>query len=220
MKTTVHTIRTGDIWWLKKCAPTLGAWCQRHHHDLQIWDETRIPKNYPHPKFCEIDMLRHFLASDADILFHIDADVYVSPTAPAIPDTYTRGLMAMPDPPGGVVKSWPRWLRLHHPHTRVRPRRWTYLNAGVWLCDRPAASAILRHAIPPHHEGCMEQHAWNHWLALAHRDGMTVHHLPQDWNRFPHWPQPAHLYHLAGKNKEAKWNTQIQRGNIQDTPHP
>jgi len=214
MKIQVHTIRIGSPDWMQVCAPTLDDWCARHGHELVIWRQSDIPKGYPHPKFCEVDMLRRFLKSDATHFFHIDADVFIDPAAPAHPHITGPGLLAMPDYPCKIVRDWPRWAKIRRPQSRLATRGWQYLNAGIWLCDRTAAAAILKRAVPPFHIGCMEQNDWNVWCAMAHRDGMPVHHLPREWNAFHYHEHTAHFYHISGKHKETKLQQRIQWGHI------
>jgi hypothetical protein len=120
----------------------------------------------------------------------------------------------MPDPPSGVARTWPRWVRSRHPASRIRKGRWIYRNAGVWFCDRTAATAILTHAVPPFFRGCMDQNDWNYWMAMAHKDGMPVHDLPVTWNAFNYYQARAHFYHLAGRNKATKYNNRVARGHI------
>jgi hypothetical protein len=214
MKISVHTLRIGSVWWMKACAPSLEAWCKRHGHTLTVWASRDIPQGYPHPKFCQIDMLCRFLKSNATHFFYIDADVFIDADAPAHPEIPGPGLHAMPDVPNRISRNWPRWARKRFPFARRAVAGWTYRNAGIWFCDRAAAQTILLYAVPPFYPGCMDQNNWNVWLALAHHNGMPIHDLPVIWNAFNYWKDPAHFYHLAGKNKPRKYRARVARGHI------
>ena len=215
MKIAVHTLRIGHIWWMQACAPSLEDWCEAHGHMLTIWRGRDIPRGYPHPKFCQIDMLRSFLKSDATHFFYVDADVYVNPEAPPHPRIPGPGLIAMPDLPTRISRTWPRWARARHPGFRLRAGEWVYRNAGIWFCDRSAAEAILKHAVPPFFSGCMDQNDWNYWMAMAStKEGMPVHDLPVRWNAYNYHRGNAHFYHLAGKNKVKKYRQRVSQGQI------
>lgn len=214
MKISVHTLRIGKPWWMKACGPSLEAWCARHGHHLTVWGLRDIPKGYPHPKFCQIDMLRHFLKSDSTHFFYIDADVFIDAEAPAHPEISGPGIQAMVDVPTAISRDWADWARRRFRHARRAALKWTYRNAGIWFCDRAAAASILQHTGRPYFLGCMDQNNWNVWLALAHQDGMPVHDLPVIWNAYNYWQDRAHFYHLAGKNKHLKYQARVERGHI------
>ena len=180
----VHTIRYGDAWWLQACAPTLDAWCQRYGHRLRIWRQEDINPAYPSPKFCEVDMLREFLAGDAEWLMYVDADVFVSDEAPKFPALSGRpGFWIRPERDTGKPSTFPRWCVERFGSAAAIARNWPYSNAGVWACDRKSASQMLAVIAEPYHEGVMEQNHWNWWVCLAASKGMSVHPLPAEWNR-------------------------------------
>ncbi len=210
----VHTLRMGKPWWMEPCGKTLDAWCERHGHRLRVWRARDIPKGYPHPKFCEIDMLKEFLAGPGDWFFYVDADVYVAEDAPRSPEIPQGGLLAMRDAPSKTARNWPRWSKVRYPQHAIHYRTWHYRNAGIWMCDRVGAEMILKQARKPHWVGCMDQNAWNTWCAAAHAAGMPVHDMPETWNAFNYWKEEAHFYHLAGKNKWKKWQQRVERGHF------
>lgn len=195
----VHTIRFGNPWWLRLCAPTLDAWCSRHKHPLKVWSTENISAEYPEPKYCEIDMLREFVASEDDWMVYVDADVYVDASAPAHP-TLSSGFWMREDLPGGGPRDFRRWLRRH----RKSAEGWIYRNAGVWMCDKTSATKLLETITPPYLPGCMEQHQWNWWLSEAARNGLRVGILPPSWNAWAYESKKGAFYHIAGKRKVAR----------------
>lgn len=98
----VHTIRFGTEWWMDLCAPTLDRWCERHGHPLKIWDKSNIDPTYPAEKFCEVDILREFLAGESEWLLYVDADVYVDAEAPAHPEPSEDFMLREDEPPDGA----------------------------------------------------------------------------------------------------------------------
>lgn len=200
-KVEVHTLRFGDRWWMQLCVPTLDAWCAKHGHPLTIWNADNINPAYPSPKFCEVDMLKQFLAGGSDWLLYVDADVYVDAGAPFSPPLQFPGFHIREDIPGGGPRDFRRWLRRNGKEVSAG---WIYRNAGVWACDRESARQLLAVISEPYLEGCQEQHQWNHWLSLAEDAGMPVVNLPPAWNAWAHESEPGAFYHIAGKRKTTR----------------
>jgi hypothetical protein len=199
----VHTIRTGSVWWLDFCAPTMDAWTKRHGHKLRIWTEKEINPAYPDRKFCEVDMLREFLAGGSDWMIYADADMYVDADAPSHPDLdKTSGMVVRIDLSDDAPAKWPSWCNERFPHqAKERIAGWTYINAGSWACDREAAARLLEVIEEPYHKGVQEQHHWNWWLVTAWKKGMVVNPLPKEWNQWPHENGRGAFYHLLGRHK-------------------
>lgn len=195
----VHTLRFGNPDWLAECAPTLDAWCQRHGLPLHVtssWDPS-----YPDPKFCEIDMLRAFLAGDSEWMLYLDADIIVHPLAPR-PHFAQPGFQIRSDRYNFIPAQRARWVKWCAGHFGREPAdSWVYRNAGVWACDRAAAAALLAVIEAPYHSGIMEQHHFNWWLHLASERGMPVIDLPTEWNRIPEEIAPAWFFHIYSKKK-------------------
>jgi hypothetical protein len=206
IKVAVHTIRFGSAWWVRFCSVTLDAWVRKHGHDLRIWKEDDIPKDYPSAKFCEVDMLKEFLGGDADLLFYVDADVYVSDDAHALPVLRKDcGFLIRPDRPSKFSAKWPSWVFSKFGRVKqVDVRSWTYCNAGVWICDRASAEVLLSVIEKPYHEAVQEQHQWNWWLCLAKSKGMKLSWLDASWNAWPAERGKAFFYHLCGVKKLEK----------------
>lgn len=199
MSIEIHTIRYGDADWLKRCAPTLDGWCNKHGLKLRIWDDSvAIAKHYPSVKFCEVDMLQEFLAGDSDQMMYVDADIYVHPDAP-FPE-FDAGMHIRPH--GRRVNN-PFWLPWCLEHFNSGPiNGGCYRNAGVWVINRTSAQKLLSVIKEPYIDGIMEQNHWNWWIMEAeHRRGLTVHDLPAEWNAFPMEIKPAWFFHLYGSNK-------------------
>lgn len=188
----IHCLRFGDPWWMKLCAPTLDAWCQKHGYPLRIWGSG----SQPSAKFCMVDMLREFLKGNSERMALVDADVYVAENAPPLPPGLT-GFCIREDMPGTGPQGYTRWCR----RNRIRTPGWVYRNSGVWVCDREAARRLLEFAVPPFIEGCQEQHQANAWLHQAQAAGMQVNFLPPMWNAWAHETGPAAFCHLAGRRK-------------------
>lgn len=196
IKIEVHTLRWGDADWMRECVPTLDAWCARHEIPLIVtseWDAS-----YPDPKFCEVDMLRSFLAGDSDWMFYVDADIVVHPLAP-FPYFGESGFYIREDTHGRSNKRWFEWCR--EKFGRVPDPDYLYRNAGVWACDREAARRMLEVIETPYHEGIMEQDQWNWWISHAVAKGMELHTLPHEWNRFPREVRPSWFFHIYSKAK-------------------
>lgn len=203
VKMEVHTLRYGTAWWVGHCRVTLNRWCKQHGYALRVWTDQNVPEGYPHPKFQEVDMLREFLAGDAEWLMYVDADVWVAPDAPAHPDLQS-GFHVMPDAPSKIGRAWPRWVKKRF--SGEEPRGWVYRNAGVWMCDRAAAEKVLKYAeIPPYKMGMMDQNQFNLWLYYAAREGMPVVDLSAGWNSFSGRMRKAAFQHIAGRRKAVKW---------------
>lgn len=199
MKTLVNTLRFGDCPWFADFVPTLEHWCERHGHELMLWDNTyhKWAPEYPCPKFCEKDMLVTFLQSDEnfDRMIYIDADVWIHPEAPDFP--------VLP----GIAVSTDEHHLLHNPHFNgwcaALYRRefplWEYSNAGVWSIDREAAEQLLEVWTPPYVEFFQEQHYFNAAVCRAQADlGMKVSRLPIGWNRWAGDPGPRWFTHFWG----------------------
>jgi hypothetical protein len=195
-KTTVCTIRYGSLDWMDLCAPTLDAWCARNGYELKITGKP--DQSLPSEKFVCVEMLRDFLASDADHMIYVDADVWISDDAPGFPKLpgFALTLDTYPKIPG----HWEKWKKMKG---ETCPP-WIYRNAGVWSCDREAARRFLAETEGvPWNEGIMEQHQFNVWWARAEKNGMTTSFVPSEWNRLcSHNLQPSWFYHLAGRKKE------------------
>lgn len=202
VKVEVHTLRYGDAWWVRNCAPTLDQWAKKHGHVVKVWTDENVNPAYPNPKFQEIDMLQAFLEGDADWLFYVDADVWVHPEAPPYPEL-VPGMHMMPDPPSRMSRLWPQWVRRYFGKKDVRG--WTYRNAGVWLCDREAAAAVLAQVAEPYVNGVMDQNQWNMWVCGAMKKGLQLNDLAADWNSFSGRMSAAHFQHIAGRRKAEKW---------------
>jgi hypothetical protein len=194
VKLQVHTLRFGNHAWLRACAPTLDRWCERHGHELVVWDDT--PRGYPCVKFCELEMMQHFLASDSDRMLYVDSDVWVHPEAPDFP--------VLP----GIALATDDHHRAHNMHfagwcagayEREFPL-WEYSNAGVWSIDRNAVGKLLTVWTPPYRKFFQEQHYFNAAVCRAQADhGMVVSRLPIEWNRWSEDKQPAWFQHFWGE---------------------
>lgn len=196
MTLQVHTLRWGSPAYLPVCQPTLEAWCNRHGYPLTVWNGDEFG-HYPCPKFCEIEMLKAFLAGDATHALYIDADVYVNERAPAFEPL--PGLALASDAPHREHNEhWRTWCQENYGESFPD---WDYSNAGVWSVDRPAAAQLLAKMQPPFIEMFQEQHAVNYWAASAHRDGMEFSRLPDKWNRYGKDLEPSWFFHLWGESK-------------------
>lgn len=195
----VATLRYGEPPWMNKFAESLDSWCERHHHPLQVWDDT--PRGYPCVKFCERDMLDSFVQSDFQFLLYVDADVWVEPFAVDFPliEGMSMGTDELHREHDGP---WRKWCREHFGVT-VKVD-FEYSNAGVWLCDRGSAAMMLRHFQPPFIEHFQDQHHWNLATYLAREEGMRFNKLSQSWNH--HYSllqrEPANFVHFWGEDKE------------------
>lgn len=198
LRIEAHTLRFGDSEWINVFSQSMDDWSLRHDIPLQVWGD--LGEKYPSPKFCEIDMLKAFLAGDSDWMIYFDADVFFHPSAP-VPFFPEPGFYIMPDQPSGATPSFPRWLGKHY---GVSSEGWIYRNAGVWACDRGSAEKMLSAISQPYIKGWQEQHAWNYWLMKASRDGLQVRKLPSEWNRFENVREPGWAWHFAGNRKLAK----------------
>lgn len=201
-KIEIHTLRFGNPDWMAECAPTLDDWCRRHGLPLKTtatWD-----KSYPDPKFCEVDMLRAFLAGDSEWMMYVDADVVVHPLAPR-PCFTSPGFHIRPEIDRKTKGPWIRpasWVRWCADRFSREPGDWIYRNAGVWACDRAAAAAMLAVIEKPYHLGIMEQHHLNWWIHEAARlHVMPVVNFGKRWNLIPGEVEPAWFFHIYSKNK-------------------
>lgn len=200
MKIEVHTLRWGNLPWLVECSASLDAWAAKHGMPVTVWGkEPMIEHGYPCEKFCEIDMLRAFLAGDADRLIYVDADVLVHPFAPR--PEFKPGFHMMPDRVGAWSREWPVWCMQH---LKEKPFNFTYRNAGVWSCDRESAEKMLKVIAPPFVARWQDQHQWNFWIWKAQKTlKMKLHDLPALWNCFPENKNHAWFYHASGRHKDA-----------------
>ena len=196
----LHVLRYGAADWIRDCGDSLDGWAARHGLPVTVWDSP--DPAYPHPKFCEVDMLRAFLAGESQWMIYVDADVFVHPSAPMLP--LARGFTIAEDLPfrGGPHEHWAGWCRKHFPE--LATEGWGYRNAGVWACDREAAGRLLAVIAQPYHAGVMEQHHFNVWLMLAARGGMRMNVLADEWNSFASQRQAAWFHHLAGRGNKGK----------------
>jgi hypothetical protein len=196
----------------------LDDWCSRHGLPLHItstWD-----CSYPDPKFCEVDMLRTFLAGESDWMMYVDADVVVHPRAPR-PCFETPGFHLRFDRYNDIPRqraSWVSWCEKHF--GEVPSQNWIYRNAGIWACDRAAAATMLAVIEKPYHTGIMEQHHFNWWLHQAHRNGMPVIDLSNEWNRIPEETKPAWMFHIYSKKKFQNLLKFRQAGLLPDAVKP
>jgi hypothetical protein len=196
LRIEIHTLRFGNPPWMVDCAPTLDAWCERHGLPLHVtstWDPS-----YPDPKFCEVDMLRQFLAGDSEWMLYVDADIVVHPLAP-FPYFGESGFWIREDTHGRENKRWFAWCQ--EKFGEVPSPTYLYRNAGVWACDRESARRMLAVIELPYHEGIMEQDQWNWWIAKAVDQGMNLQTLPHEWNRFPREVRPSWFFHIYSKAK-------------------
>lgn len=216
----IHTLRFGNPEWMPLCRHSLDAFCSRHGVPLTVWNELNIDPAYPSPKFCEVDMLRQFLAGNADRLVYFDSDIYIDPEAP-LPDLSEPGFHICPDRPCKWIAAWPGWVRRNFPEAdHSITDAWTYRNAGVWMCDRESAEQLLAVAQPPFIESCMEQDQWNHWLSVAVSQGMKLNDLPFTWNQYPKEMTKAFAQHIAGPNKMRKMTSLATAGFMPYPPEP
>lgn len=220
MKVEAHTLRFGKPDWMPLCAHSLDDWCSRHGASLKIWDESNINPLYPAAKFCEVDMLRDFVASDNDWLIYMDSDVWIDKTAP-LPDLSEPGFHICPDRPCKWITNWPLWCRLTYPDNGHIAQGFTYCNAGIWYCDKKSAEQFLKVVSEPYHDRCQEQDQFNWWLALAEKEeGLKIVHLDPIWNRFPKEFEKSFAYHIAGTNKMDRMETLAKKGFIPFPPEP
>lgn len=203
MKIEIHTLRYGNPFWMKECAPTLDAWCKRHNLPLVVTSEWN--PEYPSSKFCEVDMLRAFLAGDSDQMMYVDSDVVVNQKAPA--PEFGPGFHIRPEQRSVNNPLWLEWYLKHYGETP--PESAIYHNAGVWVCDRESAKKMLKAANEPYIEGVMEQHQWNRWIMKAKAMGMNVVALSRVWNSYPRDWEPAFFYHIYGE-KKVEWLRQLK----------
>jgi hypothetical protein len=210
MNLRVYTLRFGKADWLDLCVPTLEKWCARHDYPLKVYGND---PQYPSPKFCEKDMLEDFLASDAEFLLYVDADVFVQPDAPEFP--LTPGFhVAIDEPFPNWTVSWRKWC-WEKMGLRV-PDTFRHRNAGVWMADRASAELFLKHFQPPFITGTQEQNFFNAALFKATQDGMDLVDLDPAWNQWKPFRRndvsPGHFIHLLGKNKLADYDVFVAAG--------
>jgi hypothetical protein len=206
----VFTLKFGDPPWMEECHQSLRGWCDRHGLELTTW--TKVDPDLPSEKFAVVEMLRAFLKGDKEWMIYVDADVLVHPLAP-LPDLTQPGMHIRQD-----LLDDTRWLQWTWKHFNVRPHLWTYRNAGVWMCDRAAAEAVLAQVQRPYLPGVMEQHQWNYWLWRAKEAGMPVVDMPGEWNAFAELLRVGWFYHLAGPEKMEKLKALKDTGLMPTTP--
>lgn len=200
MKLEVHTLRFGSHAWLETCAVTLNTWCARHRHRLRVWHDPAAWAGYPTPKFVEIDAIKSFLTGTADLFAWVDADVWVHPEAPAMPEF--RGIaMATDAPHAEHQQHWEDWCEETFGE---RPTGHAYSNAGVYFMDRSAAERLLETVSEPFVEMFQEQHQFNWWVV---KSGVEVTGLPSEWNRYGRDFEPSWFFHLWGNNKDEDLDT-------------
>lgn len=193
----MHTLAYGNEPWMEHCLPTLRRYAELHECPLREWTDEE-GKDLPHPKFIIGDLLRGFLSGDSDQCLWVDADIVIERAAP-LPELETgRRWMAAPDAKHeSYRRSWSRWCDQNG--LPVRPY-WKYRNAGVWLCDRAGAEAMLSVMLPPFRVGIMDQHQMNHWWAQLGPE--MVGELPKTFNRcVKHDLGRAWFHHLCGVEK-------------------
>lgn len=195
MKTTIATIRFGQADWMGLCQPTLETWCRRHGYELKVYGNDY--PDYPTVKFCTIDMLKDFLASKADRLIYVDADVYVNAMAPGFPEI--EGLAMATDSMHAEHRE--HWANWHEEHYGEQPGDHAYHNAGIWSVDRKAAKQWLAEWEPPFIAEFQEQHFANSAAYRAKKAGMKFSRLDSIWNTWPRDLEPAWMYHAWGDEK-------------------
>ena len=214
MKLQVHTLRFGNPTWLQACAPTLDRWCERHGHELVVWDDPLDWCTYPTPKFVEMDALSKFLSGDADVFAWVDADVRVNAHAPACPE-FSGIAMATCRYHAEHQTHWQDWCLEHFGDI---PEGFQYSNAGVYFIDRAAAEVLAKLMKPPFIETFQEQHQWNWWVYQATQQGVPFTRLPDDWNRYGRDFEPAWLHHVWGANKDEDLETLELMGLLDKNP--
>jgi hypothetical protein len=207
----LHTLRFGTADWLDVCVPTLDAYAERHGLPLTVWDDT--DRGYPCVKFCEIDMLKAFLAGDSDFLLYLDADVLIHPRAP-LPELVPGLSMATCQHHRERNDHWRNWCVEHF---QLRPDdSFDYSNAGIWLCDREAAKRMLEFFKPPFIEEFQEQHQWNLAAYQATKAGMQFNRLPSEWNRYGEDLEPSWFFHLWGEQKMRAYQDIVRAGFLRE----
>lgn len=199
MKLEFHTIRYGNPDWLVACADTLDRWIDRHDYRLRIWtDQDRKPE-YPHPKFCIVDMWKSLLAGDSDWLVYIDGDIYVHPQAPRMDFLQEHSGMLVKKSPRKATGRITWWGRNYADASALQwIDRWWCRNLGWFAIDREAAERLLRVVAPPYYEGTMDECQANYWMAEAvGRHGLTVTSPPREWHRYYWESGPGWMWHLA-----------------------
>ena len=208
-KVEVHTLRFGNPDWLPLCAPTLEKWCARHGYLLRV----HAPREgLADEKFACLDMIREFLAGQAERMVFVDADVVVRPDAPEWPDL--PGFAARPDPVEKTLQVWREWAEENFPEEDISG--WSYCNSGVWSCDRQAAARFLAVAdqdVAPL-TGYREQHQWNLWWMRAVGEGMEFALLAKEWNLLcrVETSAGAWFHHCAGGRKLSYVRHAVLRG--------
>lgn len=199
MKLELHVLRYGDALpeWMRRCAPTLAAWAERHGIETFTWDDgPSIVNGYPCPKFCEIDMVEKFLKGENDFMLYADLDIWVHPDAP-LPPLLPGISMATDCYHAEHREHWVEWCR-----TELgidAPENHPYCNAGVWICDRESAKLLLEAMrSTPMVEFFQEQH----WLGICVATcGAKFNLLPGEWNRFGPDFEPAWARHFWADDK-------------------
>lgn len=200
---------------MQRCLPTLERYAQRHACKLTLWggEET---VGYPSPKFVIERILSEFLAGHNEWCVWIDADVWIHEDAPLLTEELASGFHMAADPSEERQRMrWHEWCR----QNGWRTGRWIYRNAGVWCCDRTAATQILLLMTPPYRVGLQEQHHLNWWLYQLQKQGGAVPLLDRVWNAGV--PQPplkgwkgGWFVHLLS-NKTAKLEAIDQAGGFE-----
>lgn len=214
MTLEIHTLRFGSAPWLDVCVPTLTDYASRHNVPLMVWDDT--PRGYPCVKFCEIDMLKAFVAGPNTHMLYVDADVLIHPSAP-LPELTDGFHLATDDPHREHIPHWTEWCQEHF---KVTPKGFEYSNAGIWLCDKESARRLLEQAKAPFVEMFQEQHQFNLWVYLAREAGMTVHRLPSEWNRYGEDLEPSWFFHLWGEQKMRAYQDIVRAGFLREDRTP
>lgn len=210
MTVEVHTLAFGSPPWLTQCAPTLLNWCNRHGHELVVWDDPATWSSYPSPKFVEVDALRDFLQGTADVFAWVDADVYVNAHAPACPEFEGIAMATCPRH-AEHQDHWENWCEVHF---GTRPTGFQYSNAGVYFIDRAAAEILVKQMEPPFIEEFQEQHQFNWWVW---KSGVKFTRLPNTWNHYGKSMEASWFTHLWGNTKEEDLDT-LRRAKLLDVP--
>ncbi len=214
-KLRAYTWHYGGHAWIAGMAPSIAAWAERNLIEMRVWRQP--PSGDASTADVLAGMLAEFLASDADWMIYLDADVMVHPLAPhPLDDLSEPGLWVMPEPEqlhssedrqAGVIKHLQRGTESNH----------NRCNDGVFLLDRATAENFLLYLRRPLMSAMTLEDHFNLCLRDAVSDGKIVWRpLPAVWNRLPPAGEPgrkhrAWFYHCSGEDKGkvlATWQLQ------------
>lgn len=204
MKVDINTIRFGNPDWLVACAETLDRWVDRHDYPLRIWTNQDRKPEYPHTKFCIIDMWRSFLEGDSDWSVYVDGDIYVRNDAPSL--DFLRNASGMlvkrRQTRQSTMFNW--WCKRYtNADTAKQMLHWGYRNMGWFAIDRKAAELLLKVVAPPYHYGTMDECQANYWMANAHwGHGMNISSPPSVWHKYYWESGPGWMWHLTTQSNK------------------